>query len=194
VSHPVDCATTEAWSRLTHLSRDLDPDLRAWFAQDPGRAASLTFTAGDLYVDLSKNLVTADVLQTLLALASEVGLTERRDAMFAGKHINVTEDRAVLHTALRQPGDASLSVDGQDIVADVHHVLERVYAFAEKVRSGEWTGVTGAPILKECSAFMECQLAASHDMGNCTLFIGEVVNAGTHDRAPLIYRESDYFG
>ena len=82
----------------------------------------------------------------LLALADEVGVTGRRDAMLAGQHINVTEDRAVLHTALRLPADASLSVDGQDVVADVHEVLERVYAFADRVRSGEWTGVTGKRI------------------------------------------------
>ena len=79
-------------------------------------------------------------------LADQVGLTERRDAMFAGEHINVTEDRAVLHTALRLPRDASLVVDGVDVVPQVHEVLDKVYAFADKVRSGEWTGVTGKRI------------------------------------------------
>ena len=143
---PVDAAATAAWSRLSDLSRDYAPDLRASFAEDPDRAARLTFTAADLFVDLSKNLLNADILDGLLALAGEVGLTERRDAMFAGERINVTEDRAVLHTALRAPASASLTVDGQDVVADVHAVLSRVYAFASQVRSGEWTGATGQPI------------------------------------------------
>ena len=143
---PVDATTTAAWSRLSDLSRDYAPDLRASFAEDPERASRLTLTAGELYVDLSKNLVSADILEALLALADEVGLTARRDAMFAGERINVTEDRAVLHTALRAPSSASLMVDGQDAVADVHAVLARVYSFAEQVRSGSWTGVTGEPI------------------------------------------------
>ena len=145
-SAPVDPTATDAWSRLSELGRDYAPDLRASFAEDPDRAARLTFTAGDLYVDLSKNLLNDDILASLLALAGEVGLEERRDAMFAGEHINVTEDRAVLHTALRAPSSASLTVDGQDVVSDVHDVLARVYAFADQVRSGEWTGVTGEAI------------------------------------------------
>ncbi|UUZ59231.1 glucose-6-phosphate isomerase [Nocardioides sp. B-3] len=143
---PVDATATDAWVRLSELSRDFAPDLRASFAEDPERADRLTFTACDLYVDLSKNLLNDDILRELLAPAGEVGLVERRDAMFAGEHINVTEDRAVLHTALRAPASASLTVDGQDAIADVHAVLSRVYAFAEQVRSGEWTGVTGEPI------------------------------------------------
>src|SRR6185369_9560012 len=99
-----------------------------------------TFTAADLHVDLSKGLVDDDVLAALVALAEQVGLPERRAAMLRGDHINVTEDRAVLHTALRDPADISLEVDGQDVVADVHDVLRRVYAFADQVRSGAWTG------------------------------------------------------
>ena len=106
----------------------------------------LSFKAADLHVDLSKGLLDDDVLAALLELADEVGVTRRRDAMFAGEHINVTEDRAVLHTALRLPADAPLEVDGQDVVADVHEVLRRVYAFADQVRSGDWTGVTGRAI------------------------------------------------
>ena len=97
-------------------------------------------------MDLSKNLINADVLAALVQLADEVGLAERRDAMFSGEHINVTEDRAVLHTALRLPKDATRVVDGTDVVPQVHEVLEKVYAFANKVRSGEWTGVTGKRI------------------------------------------------
>lgn len=143
---PVDATATDAWARLSELSRDFAPDLRASFAEDPSRAERLTFTAADLYVDLSKNLLNDDILRELLALAGEVGLAERRDAMFAGEHINVTEDRAVLHTALRAPSSASLTVDGQDAIADVHAVLARVYEFASRVRSGEWTGVTGQRI------------------------------------------------
>jgi glucose-6-phosphate isomerase len=142
----VDPASTAAWSRLTALAEAFEPDLRAWFATDPDRVERLTFDAADLHVDLSKSFLGDDVLAALVALADEVGLTDRRDAMFAGEHINVTEDRAVLHTALRLPSDARLEVDGQDVVADVHEVLGRVYAFADQVRSGAWTGVTGERI------------------------------------------------
>ena len=143
---PVDATTTPAWSALTALHESLDPDLRAWFAEDPGRAERFSYELGDLFVDLSKNLLTDDVRDALAELAEQVDVPGRRDAMYAGEHINVTEDRAVLHTALRRPATDSLSVDGQDVVADVHDVLERIYAFARRVRSGEWTGVTGKPI------------------------------------------------
>jgi glucose-6-phosphate isomerase len=146
MSQPVDPTKTAAWARLEELSTGLQPDLRAWFAEDSSRAEKLTFTAGDLYVDLSKNLINDDVLDALVELGKEVGIAERRDAMFSGEHINVTEDRAVLHIALRLPKDASLVVDGADAVPLVHEVLEKVYAFAKKVRSGEWTGVTGKRI------------------------------------------------
>ena len=143
---PVDPTATGAWSRLAGLADGFAPDLRGWFADDPGRVDRLTFSAGDLRVDLSKNLLDEDVLAALLSLADEVGLTDRRDAMFAGRHINVTEDRAVLHTALRLPAGSSLEVDGQDVDTDVHDVLRRVYDFADRVRSGSWTGVTGQRI------------------------------------------------
>ncbi|WP_435745154.1 glucose-6-phosphate isomerase [Nocardioides sp. SYSU DS0663] len=147
---PVDPTSTRAWSRLSALAADFAPDLRSWFARDPERVDRLSFTAGDLLVDLSKSLVDDDVLAALLDLADEVGVAERREAMLRGERVNVTEDRAVLHTALRLPRDASPdrrpSVEGQDVVPDVHAELDRVYAFAEKVRSGEWTGVTGQPI------------------------------------------------
>jgi glucose-6-phosphate isomerase len=135
-----------ARARLDALAATFAPDLRAWFAAEPDRAERLSFTAADLYVDLSKGLVDISVLDALLALADEVGLTERRAAMFAGERINVTEHRAVLHTALRLPPDAELVVEGEDVVADVHATLARVYAFAERVRSGAWTGVTGQRI------------------------------------------------
>ena len=143
---PVDPTSTEAWSRLAVLAKGFEPDLRAWFAAQPDRVERLTFTAADLHVDLSKSFLDDDVLAALLDLAVEVGVERRRDAMFTGAHINVTEDRAVLHTALRLPEGATLEVDGQDVVADVHDVLRRVYAFAEQVRSGAWTGVTGKRI------------------------------------------------
>jgi glucose-6-phosphate isomerase len=147
---PVDPTTTEAWGTLSALADGFTPSLRAWFAEDPERVSALSFTAADLHVDLSKSLVTQPVLTELKALAEQVDLAGRRDAMFRGEHINVTEDRAVLHTALRLPEDAGPdarpSVDGQDVVADVHEVLRRVYRFADHVRSGEWTGVTGERI------------------------------------------------
>ncbi|WP_134766138.1 glucose-6-phosphate isomerase [Nocardioides sp. 1609] len=143
---PVDPTSTPAWSRLTALATASSPDLRAWFAADPGRVGRLTHTAGDLTVDLSKSFLDTDVVAALLDLAAQTQVLERRDAMYAGEHINVTEDRAVLHTALRLPADASLEVDGQDVVRDVHEVLARVYAFADQVRDGSWTGVTGERI------------------------------------------------
>ncbi len=145
---PIDATQTAAWSSLAAHRDALEPDLRGWFATDPERAARLSFTAGDLHVDLSKNLLTDETLDLLTRLGDEVDLAGRLDAMFAGERINVTENRAVLHTALRRPEGVqpALVVDGQDVDADVHAVLAKVYAFAEKVRSGEWTGVTGQPV------------------------------------------------
>jgi glucose-6-phosphate isomerase len=143
----IDPTTTPAWRALASLAAKVpDTQLRELFAADPQRGTRYTATAGDLYVDYSKNLVTDEVLDALVQLADEVGLTERIAAMFAGEHINTSEDRAVLHTALRLPRDAQLTVDGQDVVADVHGVLDRMYDFAQRVRSGQWRGATGAPI------------------------------------------------
>ncbi len=146
MSTPVDPTSTEAWAKLADLHSGLSPDLRGWFDDDPNRAATFSFTAAELFVDLSKNLIDADVLATLVELAEQCGVAERREAMFSGEHINVTEDRAVLHTALRDPADVALEVDGQDVSHDVHEVLDKVYAFATKVRNGEWVGVTGKRI------------------------------------------------
>ena len=143
---PVDATTTPAWKQLTELHKNLHPDLRAWFAEDPSRAERYSYEVGDLFVDLSKNFLTDEVRDALARLAEAVDVPGRRDAMFAGEHINITEDRAVLHTALRRPVWDSLTVDGQDVVVDVHDVLEKIYAFARRVRSGEWTGVTGKRI------------------------------------------------
>ncbi len=142
----VDPTMTPAWEALDARADAFDPDLRAWFAADPNRAATWTREAADLRVDLSKNLVDAGVLADLLALADQTGVLELRDRMYAGEHINVTEDRAVLHTALRRPAEDELVVDGQDAIADVHEVLAKVYDFADRVRSGEWTGITGKPV------------------------------------------------
>ena len=142
-----DPTTTAAWSALGAHRDAQTPDLRGWFAADPGRAERLTLDVADLHVDLSKNLVTDETLDLLRQLAEQTGVQDRLRAMFAGEHINVTEDRAVLHTALRRPaGLDPLTVDGQDVDADVQAELAKVYAFAEKVRSGEWTGVTGQRI------------------------------------------------
>jgi len=120
--------------------------LRDLFGSDPGRGERLTARVADLTVDYSKNLVTEEVLTALFALAERAKLRERTAAMFAGEHINVTEDRAVLHVALRLPRDARLVVDGQDVVRDVHEVLDRMGAFSDRVRSGEWVGHTGKRI------------------------------------------------
>ena len=143
---PIDATATPSWTRLTELHLGMRPDLRAWFAQDPERAERFTYQVGDLTIDLSKNLLTDDVRDALASLAVEVDVPGRRDAMYSGEHINITEDRAVLHTALRRPATDALMVDNQDVVTDVHKVLERVYDFARRVRSGEWVGVTGKRI------------------------------------------------
>ena len=142
----VDATTTPAWGTLSSLVAALEPDLRGWFAADPDRAEKFTLTAGDLFVDLSKNLINADVVAALVDLAGQVGLEEKRDAMLRGDRINVTENRSVLHTALRRPRSDSLVVDGVDVVAQVHQVLDQIYQFANRVRSGEWKGVTGKAI------------------------------------------------
>jgi glucose-6-phosphate isomerase len=142
-----DPTKTDAWQALAaHADKIRDAQLRDLFADDPDRGTRLAATAADLYVDYSKNRVTDETLALLLALANERGLTARTAEMFAGKHINTSENRAVLHTALRLPRDATLVVDGQDVVADVHAVLDKMASFADRVRSGDWRGYTGEPI------------------------------------------------
>ena len=145
MSTPIDATTTPAWAELEAHRSGFAPDLRAWFAQDASRAERLSLPLADLHVDLSKNLVTDDVLASLVRLAEQTGVAERFAQMLAGVHINTTEDRAVLHTALRRPKGAApaLVVDGQDVDHDVHEVLDRMRAFADRVRSGDWRGVTG---------------------------------------------------
>jgi glucose-6-phosphate isomerase len=137
----------KAWQELErHHAQIAGRHLRELFAVDPGRGERLTASAEGIYLDYSKNRVTDETMALLTELARETGMPERRDAMFAGEHINVSEDRAVLHVALRMPRDASLVVDGEDVVAQVHEVLDRMRAFAERLRSGEWKGFTGKPI------------------------------------------------
>lgn len=151
ISAPIDATKTPAWVALQKHHDELVEkgiSLKDWFAADPDRVEKLSYRAGDLYFDLSKNLVTDETLKLLVDLGRACGVEERRDAMFSGEHINTTEDRAVLHTALRRPASqkGELIVDGQDVVADVHEVLDRMYAFADRVRSGEWKGVSGKKI------------------------------------------------
>ncbi len=142
---PIDATTTPAWAELAAAHSSFHPDLRGWFAADADRAERLSFPLADLHVDLSKNLITDEILASLVRLAEQTGVAARYAEMLSGAHINTTEDRAVLHTALRRPAGASpeLVVDGQHIDTDVHEVLGRIRAFAERVRSGEFAGVTG---------------------------------------------------
>jgi glucose-6-phosphate isomerase len=135
------------WKALErHHAEIQDTHLGDLFADDAARGERLTAEGAGLYLDYSKNRVTDETLRLLLQLADESGLAERREAMFRGERINVTEDRSVLHVALRMPKGASLVVDGRDVVKDVHDVLDRMAAFADRIRSGEWKGHTGKPI------------------------------------------------
>ena len=151
IKAPIDATATPEWAALQAHHDELVASgfhLKDAFASDPERVGKLSFDMDDLHFDLSKNLVTDKTIGLLCDLARAVGLEARRDAMYAGEHINTTEDRAVLHTALRRPASEKGTVfDGdQDCVADVREVLDRMYAFAERVRSGEWKGVTGKRI------------------------------------------------
>lgn len=135
------------WTALAkHREEFGDTHLRELFAADAGRGADYTLRVGDLLVDYSKQLVTDQTLALLRELAAATGVAELRDAMFRGEKINITEDRAVLHTALRAPRGAVVEVDGENVVPAVHAVLDRMGAFADRVRSGEWTGQTGRRI------------------------------------------------
>src|SRR5215468_11245301 len=137
----------KAWQALErHYAEISGRHLRELFAADPGRGERLTAEAAGIYLDYSKNRVTDETMRLLVELAAESGVAERRDAMFRGEHINVSEDRAVLHVALRMPRSMSLVVDGEDVVIQVHQVLDRMVDFADRVRSGAWTGYTGKRI------------------------------------------------
>ncbi|WP_405460489.1 glucose-6-phosphate isomerase [Streptomyces sp. NBC_00101] len=138
---------TPEWAALGKHREELGAThLRELFADDPNRGAAYTLRVGDLHIDYSKQLVTDETLRLLRDLAAATGVAELRDAMFRGEKINTTEDRAVLHTALRAPRDAVIEVDGENVVPAVHAVLDKMAGFAERVRSGEWTGHTGRPI------------------------------------------------
>ena len=148
---PVDVTATPEWAALQEHYDRLQKEgvsLKQWFADDPDRVASMTFDVEDLRFDLSKNLVTPETLDLLVKLGRAVDIEGRFRSMVRGEHLNTTEDRAVLHTALRRPKEqaGAFVVDGQDVVADVHETLASIYDFADKVRSGAWTGVTGRPI------------------------------------------------
>ncbi|MEU8866002.1 glucose-6-phosphate isomerase [Streptomyces umbrinus] len=138
---------TPEWTALAGHREELgEAQLRELFAQNPGRGTGYTLQVGDLHVDYSKHLVTDETLRLLRALAAATDVFGLRDAMFRGEKINTTEDRAVLHTALRAPRDAVVEVDGENVVPAVHAVLDKMAGFAERVRSGEWTGHTGSRI------------------------------------------------
>ncbi len=135
------------WAALgKHREQLGDTHLRELFAADPARGTGHTLRVGDLYLDYSKHLVTDETLTLLRDLAAATGVAELRDAMFRGEKINTTEDRAVLHTALRAPRGAVIEVDGENVVPGVHAVLDKMGAFADRVRAGEWTGHTGKPV------------------------------------------------
>ena len=151
INPPVDATQTPEWAALQKHYDELQSEgvsLKKWFADDTERVDKLSFDAGDLHFDLSKNLIKPETLQLFANLAKAVKLDERTKAMYSGVHINNTEDRAVLHTALRRPveDEGKYIVDGQDTVKDVRETLDKIYAFADDVRSGKWTGVTGRKI------------------------------------------------
>jgi glucose-6-phosphate isomerase len=142
-----DISATPAWQALRrHHDQIGGKHLREFFAEDPDRGTELAMTVGDLYIDYSKHRVDRETLQLLVDLARAARLEQHRDAMFSGVHINTSEDRAVLHTALRLPRGAELIVDGQNVVEDVHDVLDRMGDFTDRLRSGEWKGATGERI------------------------------------------------
>ncbi|UYP21112.1 glucose-6-phosphate isomerase [Rhodococcus sp. Z13] len=142
-----DVTTTPAWKSLQEQRDRFDSiSLRELFDSEPNRVDELTVAAGDLVVDLSKQRVDSAVMRALLDLAEQTGVARARAAMLSGEHINVTEDRAVLHTALRLPRDSELVVDGVEVVAQVHAVLDRMGEFTDRVRSGAWRGATGEKI------------------------------------------------
>jgi glucose-6-phosphate isomerase len=144
----MDLTSTPAWRALAaHYDAEGQSfELRRLFADDPGRAERLSAGAADLFVDYSKHRVTDDTLRLLMDVARVAGVEERRDAMFAGEHINTTEDRAVLHVALRMPPGSALRVDGQDVTGDVHAVLAKMGELSERIRDGSWKGATGKRI------------------------------------------------
>jgi len=171
-----DITSTTQWKALENHHNSLrEVTLRELFDADPSRASTLTFDAAGLHVDLSKNRVNDETLALLIDLANAAGLKEKTEAMFTGAHLNNTEDRAVLHTALRLPVEEDLVVDSQDVAADVHDVLGRMRDFAHALRSGDWLGHTGHTII----AINRSQFAGS-DLGPAmaTLALREYATAG----------------
>ena len=147
----MDITTTEEWTKVAAQATEFDGlDLRRLFAEDPSRAETLTLSVGDLVVDMSEHRVTEAILADLVSLAVRAGLPAQIEAMLRGDHINTTEDRAVLHTALRAPIDRVIETDDDgtrvDVVPAVHDVLRKMTAFSDRVRDGDWTGHTGALI------------------------------------------------
>ncbi|MFD8882677.1 glucose-6-phosphate isomerase [Streptomyces erythrochromogenes] len=165
--------------------------LRQLFGENPGRGAGYTLRVGDLYIDYSKHLVTDETLELLRELAAATGVAELREAMFRGEKINTTEDRAVLHTALRAPADTVVEVDGEDVVPGVHEVLEKMAAFSEQIRSGAWTGFTGKRIRNVVNigiggsdlgpAMAYEALRAFADRGLTVRFVSNVDGADLHE-------------
>jgi glucose-6-phosphate isomerase len=143
-TNPTPLTQRPEWKALEeHYARVRDLHLRELFAQDDRRGERFALEAAGLYLDYSKNRITDETLRLLLQLAESSGLRQRIDAMFSGQKINITENRAVLHVALRAPQDESIFVDGENVVPEVHRVLEKMANFSNRVRSGEWTGYTG---------------------------------------------------
>src|SRR6266496_5732389 len=138
---------TPEWAALQeHYDKVEHVHLRELFADDPKRGEAMTLDVDGVYLDYSKNRITTETLRLLVALAERAGLRRRIDAMFAGEKINVTEDRPALHVALRAPRDEVIEVDGENVVPGVHAVLDRMAWFAERIRSGHWTGHSGKPM------------------------------------------------
>ncbi|MEW1640579.1 glucose-6-phosphate isomerase [Streptomyces sp. NPDC091219] len=174
-----------------HRAAGLSPQLRELFAADPERAERYVVTVGDLRIDYSKHLITDETLALLQELATATGVFGLRDAMFRGEKINVTEDRAVLHTALRAPRDAVVEVDGENVVPQVHAVLDKMAGFADRVRSGEWTGHTGRRIRNVVNigiggsdlgpAMAYEALRAFTDRGLTVQFVSNVDGADLHE-------------
>ena len=145
--NPVRMTATPEWKALAdHFTKMREVHLRDLFAEDPARGESMTIAAADLVLDYSKNRLTSETVRLLVAAAERAGVRERTEAMFTGEHINTTEDRAVLHVALRAPEDVRILEGGKDVVPEVHKVLDKMASFADDVRSGKWRGFTGKRI------------------------------------------------
>ncbi|MFD3720368.1 glucose-6-phosphate isomerase [Streptomyces sp. NPDC058674] len=183
---------TPEWQALgKHREEFGQTHLRGLFEENPGRGAGYTLRAGDLHIDYSKHLVTDETLALLRELAAATGVAELREAMFRGEKINTTEDRAVLHTALRAPADAVVEVDGENVVPGVHAVLDKMAAFSDRIRSGEWKGSTGKRIKNVVNigiggsdlgpAMAYEALRAFTDRGLTVRFVSNVDGADLHE-------------